>query len=925
MKPLLALCLLLIPISVGGQGRTAILDQQVTFDINAGHLEDMATQIRQQTQSTCYYIPEIFDTLSISLKGKMKIRDAFEKIFPKSSHIYVNADPNGNIYITHNQELSMTIGQKGNYTSKGRPRKAPAGKGKYPTAPPGEVAPATKSFVDFDENKLFTVGTVNNNLGYATIIGYVRHRNTGEGVGHASIYISDIPGAKAMADSYGYFTITLPKGRHTLMISCVGLSDARRQIDLRGNGQLNVLMHEFVTSLRTVTVGGGKTNNINSPSMSVNRMDIKTIRQIPALLGEVDVLRAVQTLPGVTAASEGTTGLNVRGGNVDQNLVLLDGATVYNPSHFFGFFSGFNSDLIKDAELYKASIPVRYGSRLSSVLEVLTREGNNQRFAGSGGIGPLSAHLTLEGPIGRKTTLLVGGRTTYADWTLKLLPDQYQDSHANFYDVNLKLSSELDEKNNIYVSLYNSGDRFKLNGDTLYRYGNINGVLKWRHLFNNKLYGNFSAGADNYQFAMSSTALKLNAFRYKFDVSQFHANADLVYTPNNQHRIEMGFSSLYYKLHPGSLEPLDSSLALEDKQDAEQALESALYISDQYTINDKWSVEAGLRYSMFNYLGPHVQYNYPPGLEKTEANLLDSTTYGTGKLIKTYHGPEPRVSLRYKLGDNSSLKVAYNRTRQYIHLLTNTTVVSPTDTWKLSDKYIQPQTADQVSLGLYKNLHDDMYEVSVEGYYKRLQHALTYKNGAVLLLNHHIETDVANAVGKAYGVEFLLKKSGKLNGWISYTYSRTLLRMDDPQVADKINGGQYYPADYDKPHVLNVIANYRFSHRAAVSLTSFYSTGRPITLPVARYYYQGSYRVYYEDRNQYRIPDYFRTDLSVNLEGNHKIKKLGTSSWTLGVYNLFARRNAYSVYFVSENGKTNGYKLSIFGTAIPFVTYNFKF
>lgn len=902
-----------------------ILDQQVTFDISAGHIEDMANQIRQQTQSNCYYIPENFDTVAIRLNGKMKIRDAFEKVFPKLSHVYITADPDGNIYITRNQELSMAIGQKGNL-AKGHPRKMPPGKNKRtPVVPPGEASSLTKSFVDFDENKLFTVGTLNNNLGYATVIGYVRHRNTGEGVGHASIYISDIPGAKAMADSYGYFTITIPKGRHTLMISCIGLSDARRQIELRGNGQLNILMHEFVTSLRAVTVGGGKTNNINAPSMSITRMDIKTIRQIPALLGEADVLRAIQTLPGVTSVGEGTTGLNVRGGNVDQNLVLLDGTTVYNPSHFFGFFSGFNSDLIKDAELYKASIPVRYGSRLSSVLEVLTREGNRKKLSGSGGIGPLSAHLTLEGPIGGKTTFLVGGRSTYSDWTLKLLPDQYKDSRAGFYDANVKLTSELNDNNSLYVSLYNSGDRFRLNGDTTYRYGNLNGVLKWRHLFNNKLYGNFSAGADNYQFSMSSDALKLTAFKYKFDVSQFHANADLVYSPNNQHRVEMGFASIYYKLHPGSRAPLDSSLVLNDKQESEQALESALYISDQYTINDKWSVEAGLRYSMFNYLGPHVQYNYPAGIDKTASTIVDSTLYGSGKLIKTYQGPEPRISVRYKLGENSSVKAAYNRTRQYIHLLTNTTVVSPTDTWKLSDEYVKPQIADQVSVGLYKNLQNDMFEVSVEGYYKWIQHALSYKNGAVLLLNHHIETDVANAVGKAYGLEFLLKKSGKLNGWISYTYSRILLRMDDPAVTDQINGGRYYPADYDKPHVVNLIANYRFSHRASVSLTSFYSTGRPITLPVARYYLQGSYRVYYEDRNQYRIPDYFRTDLSVNLEGNHKIKKLGTSSWTLGVYNLFARKNAYSVYFVSENGKTNGYKLSIFGTAIPFITYNFKF
>lgn len=909
--------------------QSPILSKEVVLQLENTGMAALAAQLRVQTGTILFYRQDAVDSIRVSYRGRGTVSQVLDSVC-RPAGLYYTVFGDG-IYLTRVAPLSLSLGAPQPSYKYISPLSMAAGGRKKRTINANAGEPEARQelsvVIDLDANRVFEIGAGAMSPGKrVTLNGYIRHKSTGEGIGNVSITL-DSSQVRTASDKSGYYTITLTNGKHVLSIRCVGMADTRRQIVIRGDGQLNIAMHDYVTSLRAVTIAGEKSSNVRSTSMGVQRVDIKTIKQVPALMGEADILRVLQMLPGVTSAGEGSTGLNVRGGNVDQNLVLLDGATIYNPSHFFGFFSGFNPDLVKDAELYKSSIPVRYGSRLSSVLEVLTREGNRNRLSGSGGIGPLSGHLSLEGPIGKKTSFLAGGRSTYSDWILQLLPeDQYKRSKAGFWDANIRITSEPDDRNSLYLSAYMSGDKFRLDGDTLYHYGNRNIVGKWKHIFNNRLYGTLAAGLDNYNFDMSSTLNKVNAFKFKFDVSQLHLNTDFVYSPDNKNRIEAGISALYYKLHPGSLNPVDSGLSIKNVLPAEQAVESAVYFSDQYTVSPDFTIEAGLRYSMFNYLGARSVYGYQPGAEREQGTITDTTNYGAGRIIKTYHGPEPRISGRYSLSGNSSIKAAYNRTRQYIHMLSNTTVVTPTDIWKLSDPYTRPEVADQVSLGYYRNFKSNVIETSVEVYYKWIQHALSYKSGATLLLNHHIETDIANADGKAYGIELLVKKTaGKLNGWLSYTYSRTFLRMHDPLVIEPINGGTYYPADYDKPHVANLVANYRFSHRFSVSLTTLYSTGRPITLPVARYYMVGSYRVFYDERNQYRIPSYFRTDLSMNIEGNHKIHKLAHSSWTIGVYNLTARRNPYSVYFVSEGGQVNGYKLSIFGTAIPFVTYNFKF
>jgi hypothetical protein len=779
------------------------------------------------------------------------------------------------------------------------------------------------------ENKLYLIGDkANGNLpGKVNLAGYTLDAATGEPIVGASIFVEN-PRIGVSSDQYGYYSISLPRGRHIINIQSIGMRDTRRLVMVYGDGKMNIELHTQVMTLKKVIVSAEKLNNIKGTTMGVQKIDIKTIKQVPVVFGEADVLRVVSMLPGVQTVGESSTGLNVRGGSTDQNLVLFNDATIYNSAHFFGFFSAFNPEVVKDVELFKSSMPARYGGRLSSVLDINGRDGNKRDFAGSAGIGLLTSRLNIEGPIVKdKTSFILGGRTTYADWLLQDLPAQYKNSKASFYDVNLTISHEINKKNNLYLTGYLSEDHFNLNNDTTYSYGNRNVNLKWKHIFSNKWNSVLSTGYDRYQYSIGSTDNPVNAYNLGFNINQLYFRANFNYYLSSSHTIEFGLNTLRYKLHPGFYVPVGGkSLVVPDTLQAEQAQESALYVSDHYTVTNALSLDGGLRWSVFNYLGPSVVNNYAPGLPLTVQTQTGTTSYGSGAIIKTYGGPEFRFSARYVLTENFSVKAGFNTSRQYINMLSNTTAMAPTDIWKLADPNIKPQYGDQISLGGYHNFKNNTIETSVEVYYKRIQDYLDYKPGAQLIMNPHIETDVLETHGKAYGVELLVKKlTGKLNGWISYTYSRILLQQNNPNEGPLINNGNWYPADYDKPNDATVVANYRVNHRFSVSANATYSTGRPITLPIGVYYYAGSLRTLYADRNTYRIPDYFRTDLSMNIDGNHKVHQKTHNSWTIGVYNLTGRHNPYSVYYVSQNGLIDGYKLSIFGSAIPFVNFNIRF
>ena len=895
--------------------------KRVNLELKEEPMDSLIAELETQTGYHFYYDPAHFDSLRVSISvSNVSLQKVLELVFANTEYHYAIPEKQAYVFLTKGAIIKTNL---------------PAGF--FSSTTPDSLQGLTPFYGDRKkvrtdasiENKLFEIGIRNNNPGTGSVAmaGYVRNIKTGEPVAGAIITLAT-PAITVATDQYGYYSIMMPKGRHIITIQGIGMKDTRRQVMVYTTGNFDIDMDERVTSLKEVIVSAQKLANVRNVQLGTDRLTIKAIKQVPTAFGEADILKAVLMLPGVKTVGEASTGFNVRGGSSDQNLILFNDATIYNPSHFFGFFSAFSPEVVKDVELYKSSIPSKYGGRLSSVLDISTREGNKKNFAGVAGIGLLTSRITLEGPIKKdKTSFILGARTTYANWLLKLLPDEYKQSKASFYDVNLNISHQFNKKNNLYITGYLSKDKFNLNSDTAYSYSNRNISVKWKHTFSNKLTMVLTGGFDHYDYGIGSDKDSLFAYKMKFDINQYNFKSDFNWYINANHTIDFGVSSIRYRLSPGTYEPNSkTSLVVKDDMETEHALESAAYISEKWNITDELSIQAGLRYSLYNFLGPKAVNEYTPGLPVTEDNLVQTKTYGKNKFIKTYQGPEYRLAIRYSLTQSLSLKAGYNSLRQYIHVLSNTTAISPTDIWKLSDPNIKPQTGDQVSFGIYKNFKSNTIETSAEVYYKNIKNYLDYKSGAQLVLNHHIETDVMSTRGKGYGVELLVKKqNGKLNGWISYTWSRILLKMEDSTKGEIINGGKYYPANYDKPHDITMVGNYRFSHRFSVSMNVTYSTGRPITLPIGRFYYAGSWRALYADRNAYRIPDYFRTDLSMNIEGNHKVHQKTHNSWTIGVYNLTGRKNPYSVYYVSENGLINGYKLSIFGSAIPFVNFNIRF
>ncbi|MCD2424028.1 TonB-dependent receptor [Niabella pedocola] len=879
-------------------------------------------QLEQQTGYFFYYDHILVDSVKIRRPEETgPLAAVLQKALNRTALTYSIDDRERKVYITGNLRVQLSL-PEGLYRETGKPATA--------------LKPVTVTDYGLSdkqrrnatsEERIYEIGNRNApRHPQALLTGNVKSARTGEPYPNASVAIDNEYFTNS--DAYGNYSLSIPPGKHVLNIMGLGIRETNLNLQVYADGRMDISVQEQVPTLKEVVVSSTQTRNVRNVQMGVSRLSIQEIKRIPTVFGEADILRAITTLPGVKTVGEASTGFNVRGGSSDQNLILFNDATIYNPSHFFGMFAAFNPEIVKDVELYKSSVPAKYGGRLASVLDVNSREGNKKQLTGSAGIGLITSRLQLEGPIVKdKTSFIFGGRTTYANWLIDLLPKEYDKSRASFQDLNFGISHRIDSSSNIYLNAYYSNDRFNLNNDTTYGYTNRNLSLKWKKNFTRRLQAELIGGYDYYRYRINSDSNVVNGFKLFFDIRQFYGKLNFVYFLNQKHSFDFGLNSLSYLLNPGTFDPASKgSLVQPDTVSAQRALENAVYITHRFNATGQLSFSTGIRYSYYSYLGPQTVSNYRDGQPITDETRTGTTTYGKGKFINNYQGPEVRFSMRYAFTPSFSIKASYNSLRQYIHLLSNTTVISPTDIWKLSDPNIKPQTGDQFSLGFYKNLKSNTIETSIEVYYKNIKNYLDYKPGATLLLNHNIETDVINTKGKAYGIELLVKKQvGKLNGWIGYTYSRILLRSTDQSLGSLVNNGDFYPANYDKPHDLTIVGNFRINHRFSLSLNSTYSTGRPITYPIGRFYYQGAERMLYSDRNQYRIPDYYRTDFSMNIDGNHKIHQKTHNSWTIGVYNLLGRRNPYSVYFVSEQGIVNGYKLSIFGSAIPFINYNIRF
>ena len=682
--------------------------------------------------------------------------------------------------------------------------------------------------------------------------------------------------------------------------------------------------------LAEIVVVGGRQSAVKNMMMGSEKFKPQILKNIPSAFGESDIMKIVLTLPGVTTVGEASSGYNVRGGATDQNLILFNGGTVYNPSHLFGLFTSFNSDAVEDVELFKSSIPVEYGGRISSVLKVVSKEANMQKLTGSASIGVLTSKANVEIPIFKNhVSLLLNGRTTYSDWILKHLPEKsgYKNGTANFYDVGGVLTWKLNNMHRLKVFGYWSNDKFSFSSQDNYGYQNRNISAEWRSILNEKVTATVSAGLDHYDYFNEDRNTPSMAARLSFGIDQLWGKLNIRQRLTEKEVLSYGLSMQHYNVQAGRYEPVgERSFIKTDELQREKALESAMFIDYERSLTDKLSVSAGLRYSMFNALGPRdVNYYYDGELPSEEALL--ETRHETG-IIKTYHAPEVRLSACYALQENLSLKAGFNTMHQYIHKVSNTSIMSPTDIWKLSDVNIKPQSGWQVAAGIYHETTDKKYEFSAEVYYKHISDYLNYRSSAVLLMNPHLETDVISTKGQAYGLELQAKKPfGKLNGWVSYTFSRSLLRQDDKRVAMPLNDGEWYPAEYDRPHEVKAVLNYKFTERYSFSSNFNYATGRPTTVPAGQYYdsYHQKYMPYYTDRNTYRIPDYMRLDLAFNIEPTHKLTSFLHTSFSIGVYNALARKNAYSVYYVTEYGRVKGYKLSVFGTAIPYVSLNIRF
>jgi len=781
------------------QGTPGERHENVALDLHKATMDTVLLLVEQQTGYRFFYDTADLDTNRIDITVNQEpYTTVLAKIFSGTDLSY-SVDKYGHVFIVKGEAIAIDLPPA--FFDKTTPQKEAVAANdtvKDYLEEAGKKVPTTI------ENKLFVIGdktTGPPGKGIANLVGYARDAQTGEPVVGASIWIEN-PRIGAYSDRYGYYSLSIPRGRHVLNIQSIGMRDTRRLINVYGDGKLNIDLVTQVMTLRKVIVSAEKVSNVKRTEMGVQKLDIKTIKQVPVVFGEADVMRVVMTLPGVKTVGESSTGLNVRGGSADQNLVLFNDATIYNTAHFFGMFSVFNPEVVKDVELYKSSIPARFGGRLSSVLDISSREGNKKEITGSAGLGLLTSRLNIEGPIVKdKTSFILGGRTTYANWLLQDLPAQYKNSRASFYDVNLNISHEINKKNNLYLTGYLSQDHFNLNNDTTYAYGNKNVSLKWKHIFNNRFYNTVAAGYDRYQYSIGSQENPVNAYKLGFDINQLYLRTYFNYLLNSSHTLEFGFSTLRYKLHPGYYVPVGpKSLVVPDTLQTEHAQESALYLSDRYTITNDLSLEAGIRYSLFNYLGPSAVNNYAPGYPETVETQTGVTNYPSGKNIKTYGGPEFRISARYVLTTDLSIKAGYNTQRQYIHMLSNTTAEAPTDIWKLSDPNIRPQSGDQWSLGAYKDFKNNTIETSLEVYYKDINDYLDYRSGAQLIMNHHIETDVLETKGKAYGAELLIKKlTGKLNGWISYTWSRTLLRQNNPNEGELIMAETGIPRTMTSP------------------------------------------------------------------------------------------------------------------------------
>ena len=768
-----------------------------------------------------------------------------------------------------------------------------------------------------------------------SVSGYVKDAENGESLIGATVSVKNLKSGTA-TNLYGFFSISLKPGDYVLEFSYIGYAPISKKVELTKSISLTVELLPMQKQLEEVVITTERPDaNVRKAEMSVAKLDMKTIKKVPAFMGEVDVIKVIQMLPGVIPTAEGTSGYSVRGGGMDQNLILIDEATVYNASHLMGFFSVFNNDAVRDVKLYKGDIPSNYGGRLSSVLDVRMKEGNNKKFAVTGGVGLISSRLTIEGPIiNEKTSFLISGRRTYADMFFPLLSDSdARKTKMYFYDLNMKINHQLNANNRLYLSVYAGRDNFGQKGSTDAGYGNMTGTLRWNHQYSSRLFSNVSAIVAKYDYSLKMTFGGSN-FVWNSEMRDYSLKIDYNYFLNPENEIKFGGSTTYHYFDPCNLyqEGKDSSLSATFPKS--YALEHGVYISNEQKLGEKLILKYGLRYTIFQNIGTATIYSFEPS--KPNYIVKDSLYFNSGKIFNTFQSFEPRLGLIYTINGNSSIKASYSRTTQYMQLASNSSGGLLLDIWFPSSPNVMPQKANQYAIGYFRNFKDNIYETSVEAYYKDMYNVIDFKDNAQLLQNPKLEREVRKGTARAYGIEFLIRKNeGRLNGWISYTLSSTKRKIPE------INNGVEYSAPYDKPNNVSVIVNYEITKRMTISANWIYATGAPITLPSGTYEITGPQTFStspnsisktigktYSTRNGSRMPDYHRLDLSLSLKGKERPGRLWQGEWVFSLYNAYGRHNSWMINFIEDNKKPG--QISMQNWYLPFlyfpgITYNFKF
>jgi len=762
--------------------------------------------------------------------------------------------------------------------------------------------------------------------GVVTLSGYLKNKANGEALIGATVYIPELK-TGVITNSYGFYSISTKPGTYVMNFSYIGYQTQSPSINMTSSKQLNVMLEEETKQIDEVVVTGEKKNrNVENLQMSMEKVQVKMIKKLPSFMGEIDIIKSITLLPGIQNGGEGSSGLYVRGGGPDENLMILDEAPVYNASHLLGFFSVFNSDAINDVQVYKGGIPAEYGGKASSVIDIRMKDGNSQQLGMSGGIGNISSRLTVEAPIIKdKWSFIVSGRRTYADYLGKLVGiEQLKENQLYFYDLNLKTNVQINAKNRIYLSAYTGDDYFKV-GESIYmKWGNLTSTARWNHLFTDKLFSNTSLIFSRYNYNLGVPGSGADQFDWSSQIRDYNFKQDFSWYLNSKNKLTLGFNMIYHHFEPGQVDANEKSYFTDLKLANYNALDNSVYISNEQTIGSRLTMRYGLRYSYFQQIGKGKVRQYLNPDQPNEKEVIGTIEYGSGKLVPpAYHNLEPRLALKYMINPESSVKASYNRMVQNLHLISNTNSPTPLDIWLPSSTYIKPLIANQVGLGYFRNFKENMFETSAEVYYKKMENVIDYIDGAELFLKENLETELLHGSGYAYGLELYAKKQeGRLTGWLSYTLAKSMRKIPG------INEGKAYASSYDRTHNVSLVANYDLSKRWNFSTSWVFATGNPTSYPIAKYDVQGNTIYYYAARNSNRIPDYHRLDISFTYDFKKNEHRKVKQSLNFSIYNLYARRNAYSVTFRQNEDNPNvseATRLSIIGSMIPSVTYNFNF